>query len=130
MDALNMGPAADCGGRRMTHRMNSGFYKKWEKSQRVVLDDRYAAEVDGATRRAEKAFQQAERRLVKAEAALARVEAERASESLRSHARQVVKARLDELNRLADLMARPDPTGVKHSGRGSVRRITNKGRSL
>lgn len=114
----------------MTHRMNPGFYKKWEEPPRVVLDDRYAAEVESATRRAEKAFQQAEKGLIKAEAALARVEAEKASESIRSHARQVVNARLDELNRLAGLMARPDPTGVKHSGRGSVQRITNKGRSL
>lgn len=117
-------------GGRVTHRMNPGFFKKWENTEAVPLDDRYAVEVEAATRRAEKAFRRAENALARARDALQRAESEKASRSRILHARQAVTARLDELNRLALLMARPEPTGVKHSGSGAVRRITNKGRSL
>lgn len=110
---------------KITHRLNPGYFRE---SGPVVLSDRYQSEVDASVRKAEKAWRAAEKALARAEVVAARRQ-EPHLITLRDEARVAVLQRLDELRTLQELMNAP-MGGANHSGRGSVRAIPTKNKTL
>lgn len=103
---------------KITHKINHG----WSPSRDIVVDDRYQAEIDGAVRRAQKAYREAQRHAARAERVAAR-RSEPQTSDLAAEARRLCGERLDELKRLQRQM--------EHAAtrKGRVR-IVNKGASL
>lgn len=93
----------------------------------AVIDADYQADLDRMTAKAEKVYLSALRSAERAERRACRDSANAETRDAAVQAREAVTARYDELRRLDTQMRQTPAGGVRHSGRGSVRRVHNGG---
>jgi hypothetical protein len=109
---------------KLHHKINHGWVRPSEP-----ITDRYAAEIEAARQRAEKACRQAERSAQRAERQSERSPSPEAFRA-RDDARMEVLRRYDELREIEALMQQAPATGQNWSGTGSVRNPLPKGSQL
>lgn len=107
---------------RIKHKLNPG----WRPTAPEPIGDRYQAELDTMSARAEKAWRSAEKYAERATKRSERHSADLALRDAAIRARDAAIARYDEWKRLEAQMRQTPVGGTKHSGKGSVHRVHNR----